>query len=373
MDKHLHIVTHDVPWPVDYGGVADLFYKIKALHSFGIKIHLHCFTSDRPVQKILDKYCVSVNYYQRKKGLSGISLRLPYIVQSRSDQTLLKNLQADHHPVLLEGIHCTYFLQNDQLKNRRILVRLHNVEYKYYRQLAKLEKSLTKKLYFNIESRLLKKYEQGLANKAVFCCVSSKDMEVYTNEFNAGNIHFLPVFLPWEEVSTTSDRGDFCLYQGNLSVNENEKAANWLLQKIFNDLDIPLVIAGKNPSAKLKALIESKPNVKLISDPSEAAMQDLIQKAQVNILPSFNNTGVKLKLLNALFNGKHCVANKAAVEGSGAATFCSLAQSPTEFKTSIRNLFDTELTAEKIRQRNAGLKEVYNTEKNIQKLIAWIY
>ena len=43
-------------------------------------------------------------------------------------------------------------------------------------------------------------------------------------------------------------------------------------------------------------------HVCLIANPSEEEIQDLISKAQVNILPSFNCTGVKLKLLTALFN-----------------------------------------------------------------------
>ena len=67
MDKHLHIVCHDVPWPVDHGGYADLFYKIIALYNSGIKIHLHCFTSGRGKAEELNKYCYSVNYYKRKK------------------------------------------------------------------------------------------------------------------------------------------------------------------------------------------------------------------------------------------------------------------------------------------------------------------
>ena len=28
-EKKLHIICHDVPWPADYGGVVDLFYKLK--------------------------------------------------------------------------------------------------------------------------------------------------------------------------------------------------------------------------------------------------------------------------------------------------------------------------------------------------------
>ena len=39
-ENHLHIVTLDVPYPADYGGVVDLFYKLQSLHQLGIKIHL---------------------------------------------------------------------------------------------------------------------------------------------------------------------------------------------------------------------------------------------------------------------------------------------------------------------------------------------
>ncbi len=98
LDKHLHIVALDVPWPADYGGVVDLFYKLKALHQLGIKIHLHCFTQDRNPQEELNKYCVSVNYYQRKKNSSSFSLTLPLIVKSRQNKELIANLKKDNHP-----------------------------------------------------------------------------------------------------------------------------------------------------------------------------------------------------------------------------------------------------------------------------------
>jgi glycosyltransferase involved in cell wall biosynthesis len=373
LDKHLHIVTHDIPWPVDYGGVVDLFYKIKALHSLGVKIHLHCFTTGRPAQRILNNYCLSVNYYSRKKGFPGLSLRVPYIVQSRSDVALLKNLEADNYPILLEGIHCTYFLQTGAIKNRKVFVRLHNVEYKYYQQLAKHEKNLLRKTYFSIESRLLKSYEQRLAKKAVFWCVSLEDLEVYKKELHADHLYFMPVFLPWAQLNSSTGMGSFCLYHGNLSVNENEKAAAWLLKSVFNGPELPVVIAGKDPSPSLKALAKTYSNVRIVANPTENEMQDLIQKAQVNVLPSFNNTGVKLKLLNALYNGKHCVVNKAAVQGSGVEAFCNIAESAADFKNAIKKLFSEDFTEEKIRQRSAGLNNLYNTEKNARQLIAWIY
>ena len=139
MDKHLHIVCLEIPYPADYGGVIDIFYTIKALHKIGVAIHLHCFTKGRAAQSELLKYCSTVNYYPRKTGLSAVTFKLPYIVNSRKSDALIANLKKDNYPVLLEGVHCSYYLHTGELNNRKLMLRLHNTEFEYYKQLAKNE------------------------------------------------------------------------------------------------------------------------------------------------------------------------------------------------------------------------------------------
>ncbi len=373
MDKHLHIVTHDVPWPADYGGVVDLFYKIRSLHGLGVKIHLHCFTNGRMKQPLLDHYCESVHYYQRKGKLASFSLRIPYIVKSRSDESLLRNIQADDHPVLLEGTHCTYFLHNGKLSGRKVFVRLHNIEYKYYGQLARHEKNIFRKIYFGAESLALRKFEKEIAAKATFWPVSVADTTQFQQEFKAKNIDFLPVFIPWDSLKSQPGTGTFCLYHGNLAVNENSKAAEWLLNEVFNQTEIPFVIAGRNPSAALKALAHRHPHTCMVVNPSEHELQDLIRKAQVNILPSFNNTGVKLKLLNALYNGRHCLVNKETTDGSGLYDLCQVAEGAHEFRKEILRLFHEPFTEKNIQLRDAALSNIYDNGKNARQLISWIY
>ena len=363
-----------MPWPADYGGVVDLFYKIKALHALGIKIHLHCYHSpDRKEQTELLKYCESVQYYPRKKNLAGFSFIIPYIVRSRSSINLSQNLQKDNYPILMEGIHCTYLLKKGSLGNRKIFVRLHNVEYKYYHQLAKHESNIIKRMYFMYESFLLKKYERSVVSKATFWPVSTEDTALYKKMFHAKHIDFLPVFLPWNEVKAQKGKGCFCLYHGNLSISENEKAADWLLNNIFNTLEIPFVIAGKNPSLPLQTLAHSHTHTCMAVNPSDAELQDLIQKAQVNILPSFNKTGVKLKLLNALYNGRHCLVNHAGEEGAAVDGLCNIAETESEFKVMIEKLFNQDITEETLQQRQKALQLMYDNEKNARQLIAWIY
>jgi hypothetical protein len=371
-DNHLHIVSFDVPYPPDYGGVSDIFYKIKALNNLGLKIHLHCFEYGRGKADALTKYCTEVNYYKRNTGWRGLSFKLPYIVKSRDNKQLLQNLLKDDYPVLLEGIHCTYFLSTDQLKNKKILVRLHNVEFKYYHQLYNNENSLYKKIYYQVESCLLKNYEQKIAHKALFLSLSKKDIKIYTEIFNADNIAYLPAFIPHDYVEIKTGVGNYCLYHGNLSVSENEMAARWLLKNIFNGLNIPIVIAGKNPSKILIDMADNAKNVTIIINPSKEKMNELISQAQINILPSFNSTGIKIKLLNALFTGRHCVVNTAMVEGTGLASLCNIAESSNEFKEVIQQLFQQEITENEIEKRKEILKE-YNNQLNAKQLMQWIY
>ena len=373
MNNHLHIVCLDVPYPVDYGGVFDLFHKIRALHAAGVSIHLHCFEYGRGEQPVLNEYCAEVSYYARHEGHKGFSHKLPYIVCSRSNGQLLDRLLQDDYPILLEGIHCTYLLNDERFIDRRIVLRLHNVEYQYYRQLYHCEKSLWKKMYYLHESNLLRQYERRISGRVKILTVSEKDSEQYRTEFGAEDVETLPVFLPYEEVRTREGTGCFCLYHGNLSVAENEQAVVWLLKKVFSSLELPLIISGKNPSARLTRLIGEYPHACLIADPSEEELQDLIAKAQVNILPSFNCTGVKLKLLNALFNGRHCVVNGEAVEGSGLERLCQIVDGAGSMRARIQSLYTQPMQSEEIEARKKVLAGLYNKEDNLQQLLQSIW
>ena len=362
-EQHLHIITHDVPYPADFGGVIDAFYKIKALSKIGIKIKLHCFTNKRSEQLILEEYCETVTYYPRKI-IRGFSFKLPYIVASRNDKKLLENLQRDTFPILFEGIHTTYFLYKNKLPGRKIFLRVLNVESIYYTYLAAHEKNIVKRFYYTNEAKLLKKYEYNIANQAIILALSTADKEFFQLTNKAKSIILLPAFLQNNTVSTNIGNGKYCLYHGNLRVNENEKAAVWLVEHVFSKMAIPLIIAGYRPSDALKKIIKKYNHISVVDTPSEKNMQLLVANAQVNILPSFNNTGIKLKLLNALYNGRFCVVNKAGVEGTGLNDLCILAETADDFTEKINHLFVTVFSVKEMQHRSTALKKLYNNEQN---------
>lgn len=148
----LHVVSFDVPFPPSYGGVIDVFYKLKALHEAGVQITLHCFQYGRERATELEKYCAEVNYYSRKTSLLQLLSSEPFIVNSRKSDSLLKALAATDDPILFEGLHCCAYLAHPLLAKKKKIVRTHNIEHDYYRALERVEKKMVAAIVFQKRS-----------------------------------------------------------------------------------------------------------------------------------------------------------------------------------------------------------------------------
>lgn len=376
MNKHLHIVCLDTPWPADYGGAIDMMNRIIKLHELGIRIHLHYFNyNERGTPNELNQFCESIHVYDRGTLKQSFSFKLPFIVSSRINDELIQRLSADNHPILLEGIHCTGILQNMEISSRKIVVRMHNEESVYYKELARVEHSFSKKMYFFNESRLIKKYTSHLPDECTYACLSEKDIDALKNRYHLSDARFLPAFPTWQQVTGEEGQGNFCLYHGNLSVPENEKAALWLLCNVVTKARAPFIIAGKKPSKRLLKVAELCQHTCLVADPSETEMNDLVRKAHIHVLPCFNKevTGIRLKLLHALFEGRHCVVNEPMVAGTGLAGACHIGSNANAFASIIMQLYHQPYTREEKILRKQLLGNTYNNEKNTRELIQWLW
>ena len=376
MIRFLHIVCLDVPWPADYGGAIDMMNRIRMFHEAGVRIHLHYFSyNERGNPNELNQFCETINVYERSRMKDVFSFKTPYIVASRINEHLVKRLSEDKHPILLEGIHCTGILSHLDRSDRKIVVRIHNDESTYYKELSRAETGIVKKIYFRNESHLLKNYTRHLPNDCVYACISEKDTAVFKNDYLLEQSRFLPIFPSWQKVTGVEGQGHLCLYHGNLSVPENEEAALWLLCKVFTKARVPFVIAGKKPSRRLQKLAGLCQHTCLVADPCETEMNDLVRKAQIHVLPCFNKnvTGIRLKLLHALYEGRHCVVNQPMVEGTGLESACHIGTNANAFASIIMQLYHQPFTREEKVLRKQLLGTTYDNQKNTCQLIQWLW
>jgi len=247
------------------------------------------------------------------------------------------------------------------------LVRMHNVEADYYRALGGMERNIMRKFYFYTESIKLKFYEKILSKADAVLPISSNDYDHLKDKYK--QVVFLPAFHPNERVTSPTGLGTFALFHGNLSVNENNQSAVWLAGKVFKGLETELIIAGNNPSSTLQKICSAQKNVKLIANPNSDHMNKLIRDAQLHVLPTFQSTGIKLKLLNALFKGRHVLVNPPMVENTGLDRLCVVAETADGMRSMVQQLMTKEFSeTEKIHREEillASYSNVFNAEKLI--------
>ncbi len=364
MQKHLHIISFDIPFPANYGGVIDVYHKIRCLHASGIKIILHCFEyGNRKQSPELEKICFKVYYYKRHTHFINHFTILPFNVKSRISKELKQNLLRDDYPILFEVLHSCYLLKDEALKDRIKLFRHSNIEHHYFFELAKSEKSFLKKMYLYVEAFKLKHFEKIITNANGILAVSKTDLNYFKKTYEKIPSYYLPSFHQHDEVKIKSGKGDYILYHGNLSISENYDAAEWLIKNVFSQINQKVIIAGLNPPSFLTDLIAQYSNISLIINCSSIEMNDLISHAQIHCIYTSQESGLKLKLLNILYSGRHILANDKILNGTDLDSCCQICNTPAEYIAAINLLMDKEYSSNFINQRKKDLFQFNNLQK----------
>ncbi len=372
-DLCLNVVSLNIPYPPNYGGIIDIYYKLKALRRQGVRLFLHCFEYERPQAPELEEICEKVYYYKRHTGLRANLSLLPYNVVSRKDPLLMERLLGNDYPILFEGLHCCYYLSDPRLAGRKKIYRECNIEHDYYRYLARSTYHPIHRLFYWIEAWRFYRYQEVVRHADLVLSVSRADQDYLRGLFPGKLIEFVPCFHESDEVKSREGASDFILYHGKLSVEENEKAALFLIREVFRKLPYTCIIAGMNPSRRLKWAAAPYPNIRVEANPDRLRMETLIREAQVNALITFQDTGLKLKLLNSLFGGRFVVVNPMMLAGSGLDPLCVVADKAPEMIEACTRLMKRPFDKEEIQRRKETLFPTFSNRAQAERLVRLIF
>ena len=363
----IHVVAFDVPLPADYGGVIDVYYKLKALSEMGVPIFLHCFTYGRSEQPALADLCERVFYYRRNLNKRHLLSQRPFIVATRDSKDLVDNLCQNNWPIFFEGLHTCSVLSEQRLAERHKVVRMHNIEHVYYAALAQQERNPFKKWYLRSEAVKLQRFERVLSHAQCIWAISQSERKQLASRF--AQTRYLPAFHANEAPQRMANRQPYAFYHGNLAVAENAEAVYFLIQQVFNNLGYELRIAGSHPPRDLVREIGKYPNCRLFTGLSPDQIADMVREAQLNVLPTFQHTGVKLKLLFSLFNGGHVLVNSPMVRGTGLSDAVTLADGADDFRSEVQRLMKAEVDPNQLQARDEILARDFNNRKNAQLIV----
>lgn len=363
INKEIQIVAFNNPFPPDFGGAIDLFYKIKALNELGVKIYLHIFYDVRSDTSGLIPLCETINLYKRNRAFIKHFSLLPFSVNTRLSKELINNLNKKEAPILFESLRTTGILR-EHVFRQKIAVRCHNIEHDYSWGLFKSERNWFKKAAFFLEGHKLKCYEPILNKVDMLLPLSNYEYSYYSKYFKSDS-HYLPVFQRNIKLEAENGFGKYALYHGDLSISDNIRSAFFMIS-VFKDLNEPLVIASSKQIPKLVCEIEKYKNISFQLISYESQLDNLIKYAHINTLYSFQRSGTKLKVFNALYKGRHCIVNKNMIDDPDVLKVCEVAENKIEYQNIVTSLLKKHFIVTP--ERKIALKK-YDSKLNAEKLM----
>lgn len=366
--RPLHIISFDNPYPPIYGGVIDVFYKLTALHALGYDIYLHCFIDDdNTPSETLKKYTKQVFFYRRKKKQNGYKMLsiFPFAVRSRYHKDLLSNVMNIDAPILFEGQQTTFLASKYDLFGRKIILRLHNLEANYFLGQSKSEENWFRKIAYFAEYLKYKRYQSELTKFDAVLALSHFEQQ-QAKKYNK-NVVYVPVFHGNKKVAELSGSGKYAFYHGDLRLADNRRAVKFLINAFKQIPDYPFLIASGGHGDFVEALIKNIPNISQVeinnSDPDH--LTQLLANAHINVMLSFQESGTKLKLVNALYRSRFCVINKNMVDDENLRSLCTMAETEAEFIAAVNSLKNESYDSG---NREVVLKKVLDDSENARKI-----
>jgi hypothetical protein len=361
--REIQIVAFNNPYPANFGGAIDMYYKIKALHEIGVAVHLHLFFFDRADISGLEPYCKTIYTYPQKRIACNHFSCIPFSVKSRYSKRLAERLNSIKAPILLESLRTTSLIYHHKFQ-QKIAVRCHNIEHHYSYGLYSSEKNILNKVGHLLESLKQKYFEKILDRADVLFPISYFETHYFSNKYKPDTV-FLPVFQAHKNVTSLKGFGDYALYHGDLSISDNVRSALFVVN-VFKALKIPLIVAGKTVSQRLLSEIDKHENISFRDVRSNEEMEDLIKNAHVNVLYSYQRSGTKLKVFSALYKGRFCIINSNIIDDRSILDICQVAETIEDFRFAIEECFKKEYVPSA--QRKLAL-EKYDAERNAQWLM----
>lgn len=358
-NKHIDIVSFDIPYPANYGGIIDVYNRAVALKNDGWEVTLHCFEYNRPKQSELEQ-SFTVYYYRRDTSIWRQFSPTPYITRSRFNRQLLERLVQAKGIILLEGLHACAYLK---WLPKRCFVRTHNVEHDYYKSLAENASGVSK-IYYLLEAHKLQVFENQLTKAKGILAISERDYHYFAKKYDS--VYLIPPVVLND--CHGQDTEPYILFSGNLSVPENQRAVDWILNEIVpNHPELTFKIAGRNPSDSLSERIHTS-NVELIKNPNENQMRQLQEQARVHLLYSPQSTGLKLKLLDAMACSGHVVCNSAFDVVPGIKEVVTVMDDAFEINSCLPSLVDEAPSTEHLEKRHHFLQNTFGEKEIVRQL-----
>lgn len=234
----------------------------------------------------------------------------------------------------------------------KVVLHQHNCEYLMWKRFGEIEKNIFKKGALYIQSFLIKKYESEIGKKSDAILAAPNDIEELEKLGIPKEKFFITYHLAEDDFLTYpplnySPHKEALLFVGTLTWEANVDGLIWFLNNCWESLlqekpNLQLYIVGKNPDTRIVEYANKYQNISLPGFVED--LEPYFQKSGVFICPLRFGSGIKVKVVNAMYRGIPVVTTPIGIEGLAVENnkHIAYASEPEALTQSILNLLNDE-------------------------------
>ncbi len=330
-------ICHKPPYPhIDGGCIAiknisqGLIEKFDTIKIITISTQKHPFKKENFPSYFLEKSKIEHVFVDTKLNIvDAFSNLVTYDSYNVSrffspdfNALLIKTLRAESFDVIiLESLFTTPYIQTIRAySSAKIVLRSHNLEHIIWKRLANETQNPAKKIYLNLLSNQLKKYELNVINDVDgIACISLEDEKKYKNLDYQKPIICIPFGLDINEYipENKKPQGKIKFFHlGAMDWKPNLEGVSWLVENVWPKIlkEIPnaeLHLAGKNmPSWLLNENYEGIINHQEVNNAI-----DFINSMDIMLVPLLSAGGIRVKIIEGMALAKPIISTTIGAEG----------------------------------------------------------
>jgi len=205
----------------------------------------------------------------------------------------------------------------------RVVLHQHNAEYVMWRRFAEFDTRRLRRLVVRLESARVRSYEARIGARANAILAAPNDIEALV-ELGLPREKFVETLHLGDERLLDAPDIDFAqtelalLCVGTLDWEANRDGLLWFLQDVWPQLKqrfpaLRFTVIGRNPGVELQNLASTLPGVELLGFVDD--LEPYYARSRVFVAPLRFGSGIKVKVVNALYRGLPIATTPVGAEG----------------------------------------------------------
>lgn len=304
-----------------------------------------------------------------------------YVVQRFDSQDFRKKLQRilqeqEFDIVQLETLYLTPYVKIiRELSKAKVVLRSHNIEHQIWKRYARNTGNPLKKWYLNHLSKELERYElTHLKDYDGILPITDVDKKFYIDHGSRNRVMAHPFALNTKQHhSFTTERQPGTIFHiGSMDWLPNLEGINWFLEHVWPEVyqtyqRLTFSLAGRNMPQQMTE--KQPPGVKIDGEVENA--HQYMQSKSIMVVPLFSGSGIRIKILEGMFNGNTVITTPIGAEGIDyqEGKHLLIANSAKAFQEKLLWCAENPKEAELIGKQASQLaKEKYDLQKSAKRL-----